>query len=70
MAAKKTAKPSTTRPAAAKPRTASAASALLAVGDQAPALSASDQHGNTVTLASLRGRNTLLFFYPKADTPG
>lgn len=36
----------------------------------APAFSAPDQHGNIVTLNSLRGRNVVLYFYPKAMTPG
>ena len=30
----------------------------------------SDQHGDQVALSSLRGRKVLVFFYPKADTPG
>jgi len=36
----------------------------------APAFSAPDQHGNIVTLDSLRGRPVVLYFYPKAMTPG
>jgi peroxiredoxin Q/BCP len=29
-----------------------------------------DQHGNPVSLAGLRGKSVVLYFYPKADTPG
>ena len=39
-------------------------------GDKAPAISLSDQSGATVTLASFTGRKVLVFFYPRADTPG
>ncbi len=42
----------------------------LAAGDQAPDFSLSDQSGNTVTLSGLKGRHVLVYFYPKADTPG
>jgi thioredoxin-dependent peroxiredoxin len=42
----------------------------LSVGDKAPAFTLSDQHGDKVQLSQLKGRQVLLFFYPKADTPG
>ena len=42
----------------------------LQPGDKAPAFSLLDQSGATVRLSDLKGRKTLLFFYPKADTPG
>ena len=42
----------------------------LQPGDQAPDFALPDQHGGTVTLSSLRGRTVVLYFYPKADTPG
>src|SRR3954466_16211744 len=42
----------------------------LKPGDKAPAFSLLDQRGEKVTLASLKGRKTLIYFYPKADTPG
>ena len=29
-----------------------------------------DQNGEPVSLAGLRGKNVVLYFYPKADTPG
>ncbi len=40
------------------------------VGAKAPKVSLLDQHGEQVDLASFRGRNVLVYFYPKADTPG
>jgi thioredoxin-dependent peroxiredoxin len=44
--------------------------AQLSTGDKAPAFSLEDQHGNTVKLSSFKGRRVLVFFYPKANTPG
>ena len=43
---------------------------MLAVGSQAPAFSAPDQSGNEVSLAGLRGKWVVLWWYPKASTPG
>jgi peroxiredoxin len=43
---------------------------MLKEGDAAPDLEATDQNGNTVRLRDLRGRKVVLWFYPKADTPG
>lgn len=40
------------------------------VGSPAPDFTLTDQHGNVVRLAEFRGRNVLVYFYPKADTPG
>lgn len=42
----------------------------LKVGDQAPPFSLKDQNGRTVSLTDFRGTRLLLYFYPKADTPG
>jgi thioredoxin-dependent peroxiredoxin len=42
----------------------------LAAGDKAPAFALSDQDGNTVKLGDYKGRKVLVYFYPKADTPG
>jgi peroxiredoxin Q/BCP len=44
--------------------------ATLKAGDRAPAFSLVDQNGRTVSLADFRGTKLLLYFYPKADTPG
>ena len=43
---------------------------MLVVGKKAPAISLLDQDGNKVTLASFKGRKVMVFFYPKANTPG
>jgi thioredoxin-dependent peroxiredoxin len=42
----------------------------LATGDLAPDFTLPDQNGNPVSLSGLRGRTVVLYFYPKADTPG
>ena len=42
----------------------------LQPGDKAPAIALSDQSGKTVKLSDFKGRKVLVFFYPKADTPG
>ena len=43
---------------------------MLSAGDRAPSFSLPDDTGRTVTLASLKGRTVVLYFYPKDDTPG
>jgi thioredoxin-dependent peroxiredoxin len=43
---------------------------VLESGDQAPDFTLSDQGGNPVSLSSFRGKPVVLYFYPKADTPG
>jgi peroxiredoxin Q/BCP len=42
----------------------------LKPGDKAPAFSLQDQEGEATTLSSFKGRKVLVYFYPKADTPG
>ena len=42
----------------------------LKVGDKAPNFEALDQMGNTIKLADYTGKKLVLFFYPKASTPG
>jgi peroxiredoxin Q/BCP len=42
----------------------------LKVGVSAPEFALPDQTGEVVRLADLRGRRVVLYFYPKADTPG
>ena len=43
---------------------------MLEPGDTAPDFTLPDQHGRAVSLAALRGAPVVLFFYPKAFTPG
>ena len=42
----------------------------LQPGDPAPAFTATDQDGNTISLSDFRGQKVALYFYPKDDTPG
>ncbi len=42
----------------------------VAVGDKAPELGIPDQDGKPVTLNDLKGKQVVLYFYPKDDTPG
>ena len=44
--------------------------AQLKVGDKAPGFSLKDQNENKVSLSDFKGKKILLFFYPRADTPG
>jgi thioredoxin-dependent peroxiredoxin len=44
--------------------------ARLKPGDAAPEFELLDQHGQTVRLADFGGGQLLIYFYPKADTPG
>ena len=44
--------------------------AELKSGDKAPAFTLEDQSGKKVSLSSFKGKKVLLYFYPKADTPG
>jgi len=43
---------------------------MIEPGDKAPNFTLPDQHGNEVKLSALRGRPVVLYFYPKAETPG
>jgi peroxiredoxin Q/BCP len=43
---------------------------MIEEGAQAPEFTLPDQDGNPVSLSDLRGRPVVLYFYPKADTPG
>lgn len=42
----------------------------LKPGDQAPDFQSKDQDGNPVKLSDFKGKKLVLFFYPKASTPG
>ncbi len=43
---------------------------MLNVGDKAPGFSLLDGNGHTVSLSDFDGQKVLLWFYPKASTPG
>jgi len=43
---------------------------MLKTGDKAPALSLLDQNSKKVSLKDFNSKQVLLYFYPKADTPG
>ena len=43
---------------------------MLERGSKAPDFNLPDQDGNAVTLSEFRGRTVVLYFYPRADTPG
>jgi peroxiredoxin Q/BCP len=43
---------------------------VLAEGDKAPDFSLPNQQGEPVKLSDLRGETVVLYFYPRADTPG
>ncbi len=43
---------------------------MVAVGEMAPDFEAPNQDGTNFKLSSLRGKPVVLYFYPKADTPG
>ena len=43
---------------------------MIAEGDRAPEFALQADDGSTVTLDSLRGKNVVLFFYPKDNTAG
>ncbi|NNE31324.1 MAG: thioredoxin-dependent thiol peroxidase [Winogradskyella sp.] len=42
----------------------------LKVGDKAPKFTAKDEDGNSISLSDYAGRKLVVFFYPKASTPG
>jgi thioredoxin-dependent peroxiredoxin len=43
---------------------------MLKPGDPAPDFDVTDHNGNRIKLSDLRGQRVVLWFYPKADTPG
>lgn len=42
----------------------------MQVHDKVPEFTLPDQNGENVSLKDFRGKTVVLFFYPKADTPG
>jgi thioredoxin-dependent peroxiredoxin len=53
-----------------EPSMSQSSPSLPVVGKAAPAFSLQDQQGNTVKLSDLKGKTVVLYFYPKAMTPG
>jgi peroxiredoxin Q/BCP len=43
---------------------------LLKIGDKAPNFTLSDSNNNPVSLADYSGKKVVLWFFPKASTPG
>jgi len=43
---------------------------MLEIGNMMPAFSVADQDGNIVTNEQMMGRKTVIYFYPKDNTPG
>ena len=43
---------------------------MLSEGDKAPGFTLPDQNGDKVKLSDLKGQTVVLYFYPRADTPG
>ncbi len=43
---------------------------MLAVGSKAPTFKVKDHSGRDVALSDFAGKRVVLWFYPKADTPG
>lgn len=43
---------------------------MLQKGEKAPNFEAKDQYGNTIKLSDYQGKKLVVFFYPKANTPG
>jgi thioredoxin-dependent peroxiredoxin len=66
----KAGKPSPRKPAAAKPDAPAARGSGLTDGARAPAFRLPRDGGSTVSLSDFAGAKLVLFFYPRADTPG
>ena len=62
--------PAAKKPAAPKAAAAKTGSAGLNVGDKAPAFSMPTDGGGKISLAELKGKIVVLYFYPKDDTSG
>ena len=51
-------------------RSAATVPAMLTEGHPAPDVALLNQNGDSVDIATFRGKSVLVYFYPKADTPG
>lgn len=71
VATKKVSKKKAVKKPAPKKQSASVVkSQTLKVGDTAPDFTLQDQDGNNVSLHDFKGKNVVVYFYPKAMTPG
>lgn len=71
VATKKAAKKKAVKKAAPKKQSASVIKTdSLMIGDKAPTFTLKDQNGKDVSLTDFRGRNVVVYFYPRAMTPG
>ena len=43
---------------------------MLSIGSSAPEFQLNDQDGNSVNIKDFKGQKVLLWFYPRASTPG
>lgn len=43
---------------------------MLKIGEKAPGFNLDNQDGNSINLSDFEGQKVLLWFYPKASTPG
>ena len=43
---------------------------MLKAGDKAPSFTVTADTGETISLSDYKGKNLVLYFYPKANTPG
>jgi peroxiredoxin Q/BCP len=66
----KSPKSAASKPAAAKANRKTAARSTLAEGVKAPSFHLPRDGGNAVSLADFAGQKLVVFFYPRADTPG
>lgn len=62
--------PSRSEPASGRERVTATIRAVIEQGTKAPDFELPDQDGNLVKLFSLRGKPTVVYLYPKADTLG
>jgi thioredoxin-dependent peroxiredoxin len=62
--------PAVSKPSGAKPDASAGLKSELAEGTKAPAFRLPRDGGETVSLADYSGKKLVLFFYPRADTPG
>jgi peroxiredoxin Q/BCP len=69
-ATKKVAKKATKKAVAAKPQVSAETFPILKVGESAPSFELKNQDGQVVKLNDFKGQNVVIYFYPKAMTPG